>query len=339
MATRFQFTRVALGSAVFGIVIGLSTSWTSAQESKVKSPEFKNGMELKVRKAGEDKFTDKTQKYGVETFLDPNSNKNVYISEVGAITVVNPGVTDAKGKQPDWLHAMELRVRKAGEADFNKDTKKYGIEVFKDDNTGNLIYVCETGSVAVVPVGQELAKGKDPVWKHAMELKVRKAGEADFKPETQKFGIEVFRDENNGNLIYITQTGSIAVVAGATTKEGKVQAPEWTHALELKVRKAGETDFNDKTKKIGLEIYKDTNVDKLVYITEVGSISVPGNLTVTDPKPKTPEWKHGLELRARKAGEAEFSPTTKRYGLEIYTDLNTGGLVYISEVGTIASLK
>jgi hypothetical protein len=320
------------------MVIALQTNWIAAQDSKVKSPEFKNGLELKVRKAGEDKFTDKTQKYGVEVFLDPNTNKNVYISEVGAISVVNPGAIDNKGKAPEWLHAMELRVRKAGEADFNKDTKKYGIEVFKDDNTGNLVYVCETGSVAVVPAGQELAKGKDPVWKHAMELKVRKAGEADFKPETKKYGIEVFRDENNGNLVYIAETGSIAVVAGATTQEGKIKPPEWTHALELKVRKAGETDFNDKTKKIGLEIYNDTNVNKLVYITETGSISVPGNVTLLEPKAKTPEWKHGLELRARKAGEAEFSPTTKRYGLEIYTDLNTGSLVYISEMGTIADI-
>jgi hypothetical protein len=54
-------------------------------------------------------------------------------------------------KAPGWLHGLELRVRKAGEADFTKDTKKYGIEVFKDENTGNLVYISETGSIAVVP--------------------------------------------------------------------------------------------------------------------------------------------------------------------------------------------
>jgi len=58
---------------------------------------------------------------------------------------------DAKVKAPEWRHGMELRVRKAGEADFNKDTKKYGIEVFRDENTGNLVYISETGSIAVVP--------------------------------------------------------------------------------------------------------------------------------------------------------------------------------------------
>jgi len=56
-----------------------------------------------------------------------------------------------KAKAPEWKHGMEVRVRKAGEADFNKDTRKYGIEVFRDENNGNLVYISETGSIAVVP--------------------------------------------------------------------------------------------------------------------------------------------------------------------------------------------
>ena len=39
-------------------------------------------------------------------------------------------------------------------------------------------------------------------------------GEKDFGPKTKTFGLEVFRDENNGNWIYICETGSIAVVPG-----------------------------------------------------------------------------------------------------------------------------
>ena len=49
------------------------------------------------------------------------------------------------------VRRLELRVRKASEADFTKDTEKYGIEVFKDENTGNLVYISESGSIAVVP--------------------------------------------------------------------------------------------------------------------------------------------------------------------------------------------
>ena len=56
-------------------------------------------------------------------------------------------------KSPKWLHGLDLRVRKAGHANFDdsKDTLKYGIEVFRDDNNGNLIYISENGSNAVVP--------------------------------------------------------------------------------------------------------------------------------------------------------------------------------------------
>ena len=54
-------------------------------------------------------------------------------------------------KKPVWLHGLMTRVRKGDEADFTKDTKKVGIEVFKDENNGNLIYVSETGDIAVVP--------------------------------------------------------------------------------------------------------------------------------------------------------------------------------------------
>jgi len=55
---------------------------------------------------------------------------------------------EAKG--PKWSHGLMLRSRKADEPDFNKDTKRYGIEVFVDENNGNLIYISETGDIAVV---------------------------------------------------------------------------------------------------------------------------------------------------------------------------------------------
>ncbi len=57
---------------------------------------------------------------------------------------------DIKVKAPDWRHGLDLKVRKAGEHDW-KEAKKYGIEVFRDENNGNLIYISETGSISVVP--------------------------------------------------------------------------------------------------------------------------------------------------------------------------------------------
>lgn len=57
----------------------------------------------------------------------------------------------AKSKAPVWSHALTLGCRKFNEEDWDKNTRKFGIEAFKDENTGNLIYITETGSIAVVP--------------------------------------------------------------------------------------------------------------------------------------------------------------------------------------------
>jgi hypothetical protein len=65
-----------------------------------------------------------------------------------------------------------------------------------------------------LPFARAQDKPKGPKFLHGLTLSCRKSTEEDFTKETQKFGIEVFRDENNGNLVYVSQTGSIAVVAG-----------------------------------------------------------------------------------------------------------------------------
>jgi hypothetical protein len=59
----------------------------------------------------------------------------------------------ATSKEPYWLHGLDLKVRKAGESEW-KDAKKFGIEVFRDENNGNLVYISETGSISVVHVAK-----------------------------------------------------------------------------------------------------------------------------------------------------------------------------------------
>ena len=44
---------------------------------------------------------------------------------------------------------MALSARKAGDTDFAK-AKRYGVEVFEDIKTGNLLFISETGSLAVL---------------------------------------------------------------------------------------------------------------------------------------------------------------------------------------------
>ena len=72
----------------------------------------------------------------------------------GAATVnIMPRVyaQETEVKKPKWHYGLSLMVRKADEPNFTKDTKKIGIEMFKDENNGNIIYVSETGSIAVLP--------------------------------------------------------------------------------------------------------------------------------------------------------------------------------------------
>ncbi|MBY0233329.1 MAG: hypothetical protein K2W96_28955 [Gemmataceae bacterium] len=250
-------------------------------DGKGKEPVWRHGLTLTARKAGE-KDWDKGSKYGVEVFRDDVNGNLVYINENGQATAAPAdSVTDStekgKPKNPAWKHAMDLKVRKAGEKDFGKDTKKYGVEVFHDANNGNFVYISEAGSIGVV--ASKLAgegKGKDPKWQYGMELKVRKAGEKEFGKDTKKIGIEVFLDEANGSLVYITESGKIAVVPGKQAKvgDGKAKDPEYAHAMEVAVRKAGEAAFGADTKKVSVEVYKDVNNGAMIYISDSGEISV-----------------------------------------------------------------
>src|SRR5262249_22617053 len=159
-----------------------------------------------------------------------------------------------KVKEPLWRHGLTLAARKADEKEFTKSTKKFGIEVFKDENNGNLIYISDTGSIDTVPAKlaqDSVGKIKAPAWKDGMTLNVRKAGEKEFNKDTRVYGVEVFKDENNGNIVYISQTGEIAVVPGKLSEQNTKKGPTWQHGLEVAVRKEGEKEFTKDTKRYG----------------------------------------------------------------------------------------
>jgi hypothetical protein len=76
---------------------------------------------------------------------------------VGALTMHLPFVRaqqEEKVKTPQFKYGLEMGVRKTGEPEFTRNTKKIGIEVYQDENNGNLIYLTETGSIAVVPASK-----------------------------------------------------------------------------------------------------------------------------------------------------------------------------------------
>jgi len=55
-----------------------------------------------------------------------------------------------ESKKPTHLHGIDLKARPAGQASWDK-ARSYGIEVFKDENNGNIIYITSDGQIAVVP--------------------------------------------------------------------------------------------------------------------------------------------------------------------------------------------
>ena len=182
------------------------------------APEWKYGLEFRVRKAGQADFDKNTPRFGCEFYIDKTNNQGVYVTETGALSVVAAAPllagSTTETKAPKWLHGLELKVRKAGEADFGTSSKKYGLECFRDENNGLVVYISETGSIAAIKSGtaNPATQAKAPVWLFGLELKVRKGSEAEFTDKTTKVGLECFRDENNGNLICIDETGAIAVM-------------------------------------------------------------------------------------------------------------------------------
>ncbi len=89
--------------------------------------------------------------------------------------------------------------------------------MFRDENNGNWIYICEVGTVAVLP-GNKSAKAptptpREPRWTHGLDLMCRRHGEPEFNPKTRVFGLEIFRDENTDTVLYISEVGAIAAAA------------------------------------------------------------------------------------------------------------------------------
>lgn len=336
-----------LAGALLGGLLLYAGPAASAQAPK--PPQWTHAFDLKCRTSKEATFSDKTKAWGMEVFRDDNNGDGVYILENGQLAVargfagVAAPVKDSKS--PSWMHGLDLKVRRANEPEFTDKTQVLSLEVFRDENTGNWIYITEKGYVAVAPGEKGLlaptASPKAPVWVHGLDLKCRKAGEKAFDNNTKVYSIEVFRDENTGLLIYICETGAISLAAGEGPAAGaKSKAPEWLHGLDLKCREGGKKDFDKTTRTFGLEVFRDENNGNWIYICETGTLAVlPGNKTAKapTPTPREPRWTHGLDLKVRHYGEAEFSPKTRVYGVEVFRDENTDTVLYISEVGSISA--
>lgn len=239
-------------------------------------PTWLHKLDANVRPSG---FEPPLKKFGMEVFRDEQNGHWMYICETGALAAL-PGAGDFKpakaAKNAVWLHGLDLMVRKADEKGFDKDTRVWGVEVFRDANNGHLVYIGESGMFAIVP-GPEggAAPTKDPkgpVWLYSFELKVPKAVPPQVAFAT--FGVEVYRDENNGNLIYATEAGGLAVVRGKEKLQpppGQAKPPALKQQFELKCRRADEATFKDLA--YGVATFTDATSACTLYITEKGAIA------------------------------------------------------------------
>jgi hypothetical protein len=318
-------------------------------QQQPQPPKWSHAFDLRCRSTKQPKFDENTKGFGIEVFRDENNGLGLYINELGVMGAVG-NFKDAKGakKSPEWLHGLDLKVRPAGVSSFEK-AKVFGLELFRDEHNGNWVYITEVGGMSVAPGGKSFKRAdnpKNPKWVHAVDLKCRSGGVRTFDKDTKAIGIEVFQDDNNGNLVFISETGMCSVVPGyegpAPIADKDIKEPEWLHGLDLKVRKGGQKDFDGQTKTYGLEVFLDKNTNNVIYICETGSVAVvpaKAGLKAPTEKPSEPVWTHGLDLKCRKFKAENFTKSdAPLYGIEVFTDENTGSVIYIGETGMITAV-
>lgn len=329
-------TRITAGLAflVGGLVVlAGGPELVVAQDKSKAAPKFLYGHDVRVRNGGTKDFDEKTPRVAVEVFQDDATGTIVAISDAGAIAAIPAGPVGAD-KKCKWLTAHDLKARKVGEAEFTQKTKTFGVELFRDEASNRLLYVCESGSLAFAAVPATLVTDKGPKWHHALEPKVRGPEQPSFD-SAKKHSLEVFKDENTGGLVYITETGAIATAAAPATPPDatKVAPPKTMYGLVLRVRTADELDFSEKTKRIGVEVFEDPNAGVMMYVTQAGFVATAPIAKMKDAKGVT--WQGAMNLKARKAGDADFEKA-KKFGVEVFVDNRTGYQILIGETGTIA---
>jgi hypothetical protein len=237
-----------------------------------RKSEWKTAHFLGCRKAGELEFTQSTKKWGVEMFQDRATNRLLYMCESGSVMLaeVPPGLITTGS--PKWHHALEPKVRAPEQSSFEK-AKKFGMEIFKDENTGGLIYITEVGAIAPASTTLPIPDAKKiapPKAQYGLDLRVRGAEEADFTEKTKRVGVEVFEDPNANVLFYLTEAGYVGTAP--SVKLANAKGVTWKSAMALRARKSGEK-FDD-AKKFGIEVFEDNRTGNLIFLSETGSIAV-----------------------------------------------------------------
>jgi hypothetical protein len=318
-----------LATAVLFFPFLLCTPFAAADEDPVVLAK-RYRLDLPVCRPNEKDFTRETQTLPADVLLDRKTQRLFYVGEESKTLAVVPsarGGERPKAGPAKWLYRLVLPVRGWEDTDFAEQTPKVSVEVYRDENTGNRVYVSHTGFLAVLPPGKAPAgkPAQPPRAIHRLKLKVR-YGEFEFK--YHRYNVEVYRDDNSATLLYVAANGALAVIpAGKAAAGRKSEMPEWSHALVLKVRKPGDDEFRQDSPVWSLEVYQDRNHDAAVYITETLRLAVlPGGKGLV-AKAEAPRWLR----RFRPAGDA-----ARRWSGEIFLNPNSDHHAYITSRGALA---
>lgn len=255
---------------------GALAVWPAGPVGGDKGTKWVTAHDLPVRAGGETSFTQKTKTWGAEVFRDLGSDRLLYATDAGGVAAAAVPAGLATDKGPKWHHGLDLQVRAPGDLTFEK-APRFGVEAYKDENTGGLVYVTDKGAVAAAAApaaAPDPKKVAAPKPAYGLDLLVRAAAEAEFD-KAKPLPVEVFEDPNAGTLVYISGAGSVAAAAKpaalAAVEAGK--AVTWRGAFNLKARKGGEKEF-DKAKKYGIEVFRDNRTGNLLFASEAGAIAV-----------------------------------------------------------------
>jgi hypothetical protein len=229
--------------------------------------------ELRARKVGETDFTDNTATHTIAVKHDGLSDSLIYVSDTGSIAVAKAKVPTGAIKNFTHLTSYGFNVRKAGESEIDGNTPAYSFEIFRDENTGLLLFVSADGTIAVTSGDHPAAGVKYSPYLHAFACKSRKADEADFTAKTGSYGIELWKDRTSGFVYYASQIGSMAVTTGKVTPESTVP-PTWITRIKIGVRKDGEGSLPNDNRMGSVEVYRDENSGNFIYLCETGHLAV-----------------------------------------------------------------
>ncbi len=243
--------------------------------------------------------------------------------------------------KPEAKGNFDLKVRRPADKSLGDDSPRCAVNVFRDPKTTALLYVTQSGSLAIGGRGGSGTDGSGtaPRYLYGLKLEVKVTGAPG--PGNPRFTVEVYRDDATRNLIYVSDKKSIAVLpdrsVGQVRPAPRNNVAEYKHLCDVKVRKAGEADFR-KAQKITIEIIQDVATSNLIFLSSTGLIAVVPGGGLGKTESGDPDWKNALEVKVRRPDQ-KLPGLEKKLGIEVFREEFTGNLIYISETGHLAVIR